>query len=476
LQIHRKFIDKLRVVFILTLLISVTVNVWADRLPWIGAQRYAFGGVNLDFVDNDASLYLDIFNGDYPYILQATHDTVSLYTGFPYFHTAPFFFSLGSKTQLGAFDYYNPNTLFQSGSFGWDVRIKDHPSMEYFISHSIRLDPFTAGWAYYGEINRLDVQASAVFDHLAVYADASFDMNSRQAVDWSLGFDVMAEKTYALRIRLNSDFSVTAAMGIAHRKLPNDKAKNMEWNFVGAHRGSIEKYPENSLPALTYALNNPGYTFIETDLNATLDGKYATIHDPVLLRYTGESLWLNEMTMEQLKTKDVGSFYAREFSDVRILSLEDLGEIFGSRPDKHLMIEVKFIGDTDEDVKRAVQEVKETFPDGNFSLMSLYHQHVDALKAYSGDIPWGFCYLNPPFLPPFLMPYSHVYPLLEFELDKLRTEYDPDFIILFMDAIAFYDRIKVYALAHEIDILFWDFKDNLYGISGDGGDSPMFMR
>jgi glycerophosphoryl diester phosphodiesterase len=452
------------------------VYAWADRLPWIGAQRYAFGGVTLDFVDNEAAGYLDVFTGDYPFIVHATQKELSLYTGMPYFHNAPFFFSIGSKTQLGAFDYYNPNTLFQSGSFGWDITREDYTAAKYFISHSVRFDPFTAGWAFYGKDNRLDVQGSAVFDHLAVYADASIDMNSRHVLEWSLGFDIMSEKTYALRLRLNSDLSVSAGLGIAHRKLPNDRAKEMEWDFVGAHRGSIEKFPENSLPALEYAMGNPRYAFIETDLNATMDGKYATIHDPVLLRYTGESLWLNELTMDELKQKDVGSFYSREFSEVRILSLEDLGEVFTEEQSKHLMIEVKFIGDTDADVQRAVEQVKETFPHGNFSLMTLDHHHVDGLRTYAGDISWGFCYLNPSFLPSFLMPYSHIYPLLEYELDVLRAEYDPDFIILFMDAIAFYDRIKTYARTHEIDILFWDFKDNIFGISGDGGDTPMFMR
>jgi hypothetical protein len=475
-----KSIDKgtrlLRYTLLLLILLSVPVSARADRLPWTGAQRYIFAGADVSLQQPHISASLDIFTGDFPYAFHLTEKEFTFYTGMPYFRTAPFLFSIGAKTQAGFFDYYRVNTLFQSASFGWDITLGADPSLDFFLSHSLRFDAFTAGWAFYGEKRQLEMQSSISLEQVSFYGDLLIDTAAFKPLEWSVGVDLISKKQYSLRLRLNHDMSVTAAFGLAHRTLANDKADEYEWDFIGAHRGSLVRYPENSRPALEHALSNPQYRFVETDLNLTLDGKYAAIHDPILLRYTGERKALGEMNMDELKTRDVGSFFSPEFSDVRILELDELAELFDRDQGKHLMIELKYIGEGVAAVERAVRRVQETFEHENYSFMTLYHDHVEALKGLSDEITWGFCYLNYPGLPMFMMLHSHFYPLLEFELEKIRIAYDPDFIILFMDTLPYYEMLKAYAITHGIDIMFWDFKDTIYGISADGGDTPVFIR
>lgn len=53
-----------------------------------------------------------------------------------------------------------------------------------------------------------------------------------------------------------------------------------------AHRGGASEHPENTLPAFRHAIDL-GYTFIETDVHATVDGVLVAFHDPDLERTCG---------------------------------------------------------------------------------------------------------------------------------------------------------------------------------------------
>lgn len=52
-----------------------------------------------------------------------------------------------------------------------------------------------------------------------------------------------------------------------------------------AHRGGADEYPENSLESFE-KMRELGFTYIETDTHATVDGELVIIHDPTLERTT----------------------------------------------------------------------------------------------------------------------------------------------------------------------------------------------
>ncbi|MDH5191070.1 MAG: glycerophosphodiester phosphodiesterase family protein [Gammaproteobacteria bacterium] len=92
----------------------------------------------------------------------------------------------------------------------------------------------------------------------------------------------------------------------------------MEIPFLIAHRGYASCYPENSLSAVTAALQ-AGSCYIEIDLQMTSDGIPVLLHDEDLQRTTGRSGKVHELSLSLLS-----NFHASES--------DRFGDKFGSEP------------------------------------------------------------------------------------------------------------------------------------------------
>lgn len=92
---------------------------------------------------------------------------------------------------------------------------------------------------------------------------------------------------------------------------------------ITAHRGSSSEAPENTMPAMELAIDQ-GADYIEMDIQQTKDRRLVVCHDSNLKRLTGidENLW--ELTNEELKTKDVGSWFSPKFAGVTIPTIEEV--------------------------------------------------------------------------------------------------------------------------------------------------------
>ena len=75
--------------------------------------------------------------------------------------------------------------------------------------------------------------------------------------------------------------------------------------ILGAHRGDLLNYPENTMSAFRSAVNL-GIDAIETDVRCTLDGVLVLIHDRSVERTTGKTGNVDEMTIDQLKELNAG--------------------------------------------------------------------------------------------------------------------------------------------------------------------------
>lgn len=108
--------------------------------------------------------------------------------------------------------------------------------------------------------------------------------------------------------------------------------------FVIAHRGASAYAPENTFPAFELALKM-GSCGIETDIHNTKDNVPVLIHDATVDRTTNGSGRVNELTLEEIKKLDAGSWFSPEFAGTQIPTLEEFLKAFGGKV--HLVLEIK---------------------------------------------------------------------------------------------------------------------------------------
>ncbi len=92
---------------------------------------------------------------------------------------------------------------------------------------------------------------------------------------------------------------------------------------VIAHRGYSGRYPENTLIALTKALET-GVDALEFDVRLTRDDGLAVIHDATVDRTSSGKGAVRELTLAQLREFDAGSWFSPIFAGERHPSLQEV--------------------------------------------------------------------------------------------------------------------------------------------------------
>lgn len=92
---------------------------------------------------------------------------------------------------------------------------------------------------------------------------------------------------------------------------------------VMAHRGDSENAPENTMAAFESAIDGMA-DWIELDVQQTKDGVIVVMHDSNLKRTTGWNRNIWNVTYDQIKDLDAGSWFGEEFSEERIVTLDEV--------------------------------------------------------------------------------------------------------------------------------------------------------
>ena len=89
-----------------------------------------------------------------------------------------------------------------------------------------------------------------------------------------------------------------------------------------AHRGLSDSAPENTIPAFVLA-KKAGFTYVETDIQVTKDGKYVCIHDDTISKYTGKTGTVADYTLAELKAMDFGAWKDAKWAGTKVLTFEE---------------------------------------------------------------------------------------------------------------------------------------------------------
>lgn len=166
--------------------------------------------------------------------------------------------------------------------------------------------------------------------------------------------------------------------------------KNFDWNVqlfehtqVSAHRGNSSMAPENTMPAFQSAIEQRA-DYIELDVQQTKDGVIVVAHDPNLKRISGKNINIWEVTYDEIKDIDVGSWFHSDFSYVRLSTLEEV--IKETKGKIKLNIELKPSGHEVDFEKSVVDIIKRYRVEDDCVVASMNYDCLKRVKEYEPNI------------------------------------------------------------------------------------------
>ena len=156
---------------------------------------------------------------------------------------------------------------------------------------------------------------------------------------------------------------------------------------VTAHRGSSMQAPENTLPAIEEAIQEMA-DFAEIDVQTTSDGVIVVCHDLNLDRLAGVDRQVGEMTFEELRKLDVGSWFSPEFAGTQIPTLEEVLELAKGRI--KLNIELKNIGKNTDLPERVAELIHQHEMEDQCVITSVSLSYLKRVKAADENLHTGY--------------------------------------------------------------------------------------
>jgi len=160
-----------------------------------------------------------------------------------------------------------------------------------------------------------------------------------------------------------------------------------------AHRGASAYCPENTMAAFKRALEL-GATAIETDAQMTSDGHLVLIHDEWLTRTTGLNKLVKDVTLEELRRLDAGSWFDPAFAGEKVPTLAELLELAksaGIQVNVELKNGVVLYPRIEEAV---IEEIRRHGMADRVILSSFNHYSLAKCKQLAPDIRTGILYME----------------------------------------------------------------------------------
>jgi glycerophosphoryl diester phosphodiesterase len=155
---------------------------------------------------------------------------------------------------------------------------------------------------------------------------------------------------------------------------------------VTAHRGHARAAPENTLSAMRKAIES-GADYVEMDVQLTADGKVVLLHDRDLVRVAGVARRLDELSYEEVRQLDVGSWFDPAFSGEHVPTLAEVIDL--CRGKVRLNIEMKFFGPDRRLARRVAEIVREQNVEPDCLVTSLNYDALQEAKRHNPHLRTG---------------------------------------------------------------------------------------
>ena len=193
----------------------------------------------------------------------------------------------------------------------------------------------------------------------------------------SLGERGDANRTVSMKSLLAALVAGTLVAGVTGFFLV-DSVRMDDDVLVIAHRGASGRAPENTLAALAAAIED-GADLLEIDVQETIDGEVVVIHDSDFMKIAGDPRKVWDVTYEETRTIDIGSWFGPEFSSQRLPTLEEVLEL--ARGKVSVDIELKYYGHDERLEERVVSIVEATDMVPEVVIMSLNQAAIRKIRT-----------------------------------------------------------------------------------------------
>lgn len=154
-----------------------------------------------------------------------------------------------------------------------------------------------------------------------------------------------------------------------------------------AHRGFSSQAPENTLPAFKLA-KEKGFSYVEVDISWTSDNIPVCLHDDTVDRTSDGTGNITDLTLEQVKTLDFGSWKDVKYTGTRIPTFEEF-LIYCKKLNLHAYIEFKGTL-TDEQTTIITDIVRNNAMKGKCSYIGFKLENLQKLVAKDDKTRIGY--------------------------------------------------------------------------------------
>ena len=109
---------------------------------------------------------------------------------------------------------------------------------------------------------------------------------------------------------------------------------------LAAHRGYSSRCPENTMVAFREAVKYD-IDMVENDVHMTKDGEIVLMHDHKVDRTTNGTGLVRELTLEQIRSLDAGSWKGEQFKGEKVPTLREFFDFMKDYPSIEMNIELK---------------------------------------------------------------------------------------------------------------------------------------
>lgn len=156
---------------------------------------------------------------------------------------------------------------------------------------------------------------------------------------------------------------------------------------ISSHRGNSLIAPENTLPALENAILAKS-DYAEIDIQETKDGVLVLLHDHSLYRTAGIRKYIWNVTLEEIRSLDAGSWFAEDYRETPIPTLEEALEY--CKGQIKLNIEIKTNNNEIDLVEKLVTLLEQYGYTDQCVVSSSDYQALVQVKELNADIRTGY--------------------------------------------------------------------------------------